>query len=111
MKRLTVTPNHLTNLVVEDTASAPYYSIPTVSDDDPDNGPETLAKEFNDRNHFKIHILTANEADDLKRLGIVEIFNLNSYDNSTILAAGQAAAMKPSDTGGRCGCGHGGYGS
>ena len=86
-------PNHLTNLVVEDATNAPNYFIPTVSDQDPDNGAETIAKEFDDRNHFKIHILEAAEAAELKNMGIVEIFNLNSYDNLTVATEG--AAMNP----------------
>ncbi|HEC99277.1 MAG TPA: type II secretion system protein [Proteobacteria bacterium] len=88
-------PNNLTNLVCEDTATAPLYFIPTVSDQDPANGPETLAKELNDRNHFQIHILDADEAAELKNMGIVQLLNLNSYDNSPILPVNQGPRMKP----------------
>ena len=86
-------PNHLTNLVAEDVGATPAYVTPSVSDQDPDNGAETIAKEFDDRNHFKIHLLEAAEAAELKNMGIVEIFNLNSYDNLTVATEG--AAMNP----------------
>lgn len=88
-------PNKLTNLVLEDETNAPNYFIPEVSDQDPDNGAETLAAEFNDRNHFKIHILDGDEAAELKNMGIVKLLNLNSYDNSSIAAGDQGPAMNP----------------
>lgn len=71
-------PNKLTNLVEETGANA--YQIPAVSDGDPDNGPETLAAEFNERNHFAIHYLNDDEAAELKGMGIVALLNLNAYD-------------------------------
>nr|NJM04253.1 prepilin-type N-terminal cleavage/methylation domain-containing protein [Desulfobacula sp.] len=74
-------PDKLTNLVEEVTATT--YQIPAVSDDDPDNGAETLAAEFMSRNHFRIHYLTADEAAELKNMGIVSVFNLNAYDAYT----------------------------
>jgi hypothetical protein len=86
-------PNKLTNLVVQNASGTPVYEVPTVSDDDPDNGPETLAKEFDDRNHFKIHILDADEAAELKNMGVVTLLNLNSYDNSSVADADQEPAM------------------
>eukprot|EP00831_Metopus_contortus_P036867 TRINITY_DN2909_c0_g1_i1.p1 TRINITY_DN2909_c0_g1~~TRINITY_DN2909_c0_g1_i1.p1 ORF type:complete len:383 (-),score=71.98 TRINITY_DN2909_c0_g1_i1:111-1259(-) len=74
-------PNKLTNIVITDgaTLAAATYQIPAVSDQDPDNGAEVLAAEFNDRNHFFIHHLDADEAKELKSLGIVKLFNLNDY--------------------------------
>lgn len=71
-------PNKLTNLVEE--IGANTYQLPAVSDDDPDNGPETLASEFMGRNHFRMHYLNAPEAAELKTLGIVSVLNLNAYD-------------------------------
>ena len=41
-------PNKLTNLVNEDTATAPNYFIPEISNQDPDDGAETFAKELDD---------------------------------------------------------------
>jgi len=71
-------PSKLTNLVEETGAGA--WQIPAVSDDDPDNGAETLASEFNKRNHFRIHYLNTAEIKELKNLGIVNVLNLNAYD-------------------------------
>ncbi|MDL1967503.1 MAG: type II secretion system GspH family protein [Deltaproteobacteria bacterium] len=71
-------PSKLTNLVVED-ITAGTYQIAPVSNQDPDDGVEVLPAEFNDRNHFHIHHLDAAEADELKNMGIVKLFNLNNY--------------------------------
>jgi len=71
-------PDKLTN-IVEETAAG-VYQVPAISDDDPDNGAETIASEFNDRNHFRIHYLSEAEVRELKQMGIVNVFNLNSYD-------------------------------
>lgn len=71
-------PNNLTNLVEETAANT--YQIPAISDGDPDNGAETIAAEFNERNHFHIHYLDADEAAEIKGLGIVSVYNLNAYD-------------------------------
>jgi len=75
-------PSKLTNLVMVDGSGGSYY-IPKVSDQDPDNGAEVLAAEFDDRNHFTIHILNAAEVVELKNMGIVQLFNLNDYSGST----------------------------
>lgn len=70
-------PNNLTNIVEETGTGA--YQIPAVSDQDPDNGPETLAAELFERNHFVIHYLNDAEAKELKNMGIVGVYNLNDY--------------------------------
>lgn len=90
-------PNKLTN-IVEETA-ADVYQIPAVSDDDPDNGAETLASEFMDRNHFRIHYLTADEAAELKNMGITAVFNLNAYDAYDDAGAIRADYDNDPDTG------------
>nr|WP_320115829.1 prepilin-type N-terminal cleavage/methylation domain-containing protein [uncultured Desulfuromonas sp.] len=88
-------PNKLTNLVVEDGSTAgSNYAIPSVEDEDPDNGQETLALEFSDRVAPVIHYLTEDEADELKDLGIKRVFNLNSYDNSPVSETNQGAPMR-----------------
>lgn len=71
-------PDKLTNLVEETAGNT--YQIPAISDNDPENGPETLASELNDRNRFRIHYLNAAEIRELKNLGIVTVLNLNAYD-------------------------------
>ncbi|GAB6096254.1 hypothetical protein JCM14469_25070 [Desulfatiferula olefinivorans] len=85
-------PNKLTNIVVQD-VTAGTYAIPTVSDGNEDNGPETLSDEFAERVAPEIHYLTAAEVDDLADMGIRRVFNLNSYDNSGIAAADQGTPM------------------
>ena len=87
-------PTNMLNIVAEDTATAPNYFLPTVSDDDPQNGPETLASEMQDRNKLAVHILNTAEADELRNMGITHIINLNSYDNSGIDAGDRAAANR-----------------
>jgi prepilin-type N-terminal cleavage/methylation domain-containing protein len=76
-------PNNLTN-IVEQTGGTlgtdATYQVPAVSDGDPDNGAETLAAEFNERNHFRIHYLDEDEAAEIKGLGVVSVYNLNAYD-------------------------------
>jgi hypothetical protein len=68
----------LTNLV--DRTGAATFQLPAISDDDPQNGAESLAAEFNERNHFRIHYLNQDEVKELKKLGITTVFNLNAYD-------------------------------
>jgi prepilin-type N-terminal cleavage/methylation domain-containing protein len=74
-------PNKLTNLVMQDSgaAAAADYQIPVVSDQDPENGAEVFANELYSRNHFYIHYLDADEAAELKDMGIITVFNLNDY--------------------------------
>ena len=74
-------PNKLTNLVMQDSAAAAGadYQIPVVSDQDSENGAEVFANELYSRNHFHIHYLNADEAAELKNMGIVTVFNLNDY--------------------------------
>jgi prepilin-type N-terminal cleavage/methylation domain-containing protein len=89
-------PDSLTNIVAEGPAATTGgYQIPTVSNDDPSDGAETLAGEFGNRNNFKIHILDADEAAELKAMGIVNLYNLNDYSNSTIPTADQKAKTRP----------------
>jgi prepilin-type N-terminal cleavage/methylation domain-containing protein len=71
-------PNKVTNLVEE--TGTDTFQIPAVSDDNPENGAETLASEFASRNHFRIHYLTDDEIAELRGMGITQVFNLNAYD-------------------------------
>jgi prepilin-type N-terminal cleavage/methylation domain-containing protein len=92
-------PDKLTN-IVEETAAG-VYQVPAISDDDPDNGAETIASEFNDRNHFRIHYLSEAEVRELKQMGIVNVFNLNSYDayneDGTAFKAGYNGLLAPNE--------------
>ncbi|GEM_PF-2355844 len=78
-------PDKLTNLVSQTAVGA--YAIPTYSDDDPDNGKETLSSEFNSRVAPQIHYLSEKEAIELKAMGVANVFNLNSYENNTLTTA------------------------
>ncbi|SHI13322.1 type II secretion system protein [Desulfofustis glycolicus] len=76
-------PSKMTNLVEQVdgvVGTDATFQIPSVSDDDPENGPETLASEFMSRNHFRIHYLDEDEAAELRNMGIVKLLNLNAYD-------------------------------
>lgn len=86
-------PTKLTNLV-EETADG-EYQIPAVSDNDPANGPETLAREFMTRNHFRVHYLNAAEVAELKNMGITKVFNLNAYDAYTADGSARKANYPP----------------
>ncbi len=81
-------PSLLTNLV-EETGTG-TFQIPAVVDGDSENGAETLAAELNDRNHFHIHYLDPDEAQELRDMGIVSLFNLNAYDGQN----GDGSAVK-----------------
>jgi len=86
-------PNKLTNIVEQTSGTA--YQIPAVSDNDPANGPETLASELFERNRFAIHYLSSDEVADLKNMGIVSLFNLNSYDGIADGGTGLKANYTP----------------
>ena len=68
-------PAEMTNLVVE-TGTDVYQKV-NVSDNNPDNGREVLSAELNDVLPLRIHHLNAAEAEELIRLGITEVRNLN----------------------------------
>ncbi|WP_319406552.1 type II secretion system protein [uncultured Desulfosarcina sp.] len=77
-------PDRLTNLVDRTDGAAlgdaATYQFPAVSDDDPENGPETIASEFYERNHFQIHYLNDFEQKELKDMGLSTLLNLNAYE-------------------------------
>ena len=81
-------PSNLTNLVIVDGTGPGTYQIPAVSNQDPDDEAEVLANELYSRNHFHIHILDADEASELKNMGIVGLFNLNDYSGVTGFTTG-----------------------
>jgi prepilin-type N-terminal cleavage/methylation domain-containing protein len=75
-------PNGLINLVSTDSVSGQFFK-PEVSDQDPDNGREVLSYTADLRCRFRIHYLNAAEAAELRDLGIVHVYNLNSkYDGN-----------------------------
>ncbi|WP_300672561.1 type II secretion system protein [Desulfoluna sp.] len=79
-------PNRVTNIVMTDgadvaaaNAAAAGYQIPYCSNEDPDDGPEVLPFGHNNLYKFMIHRLSAEEAKELKGLGITTVLNLNDY--------------------------------
>ncbi len=102
-------PNHLTNMVMTDgtdlaaaNGSDTGYQIPYCSDDDPDNGPEVIHKGHNQQYKFMIHRLSQDEVDELKSLGITNVYNLNDYAADAdglngAAAAGRSAAATDGD--------------
>jgi prepilin-type N-terminal cleavage/methylation domain-containing protein len=100
-------PNGLTNLVMTDGADLAAanaddagYQIPYCSDDDPDNGAEVMPFGHNNQYKFMIHRLNADEAAELKTLGITKVFNLNDYAAESVngaAAAGRSAAATSGD--------------
>ena len=75
-------PAGLINLVSTDRVSGQFLK-PEVSDQDPDNGMEVLSYSADQRCRFRVHYLDAAEAAELRDMGIVHVYNLNSkYDSS-----------------------------
>jgi prepilin-type N-terminal cleavage/methylation domain-containing protein len=74
-------PNDMVNLINQTGASA--YALPLIEDRNVDNGAETIAREFYQRNHPVAHVLTEDEADELVgELGIATVRNLNDFEGS-----------------------------
>jgi len=94
-------PNRVTNIVMTDGAdvdaanvAAAGYQIPYCSNEDPDDGPEVLPYGHNKLYKFMIHRLNAEEAKELKGLGITTVLNLNDY-------AGDADGLNGAEADGR----------
>ncbi len=88
-------PDKMTNLVAQNGTTA--YVIPQVSDDNPDNGKETLASEFASRVKPVIHHLSTAEVNELKAMGVANVFNLNDYSgvSNPVTTANQQPFMNP----------------
>ena len=67
-------PNYLTNLV---TVVGTTYYKPCVDDNDKDTGKEALSRDMDQYMHLCLHTLSAEEAEEIKDLGIMKVFNLN----------------------------------
>ncbi len=78
-------PNHLVNLVDKagdaTTGAVAEYRVPTTTrTTDPNRGPATFSKDFDEHHWFQIHILNNAEANELRSLGITTLYNLNAYN-------------------------------
>lgn len=74
-------PNKLITIVNSKVGS--QYQMPLVDDGDASNGPETIGYDFSDRCKLQLHILNKEEADAIKKLGVLKVLVLNDYKGST----------------------------
>jgi prepilin-type N-terminal cleavage/methylation domain-containing protein len=77
--------NRLPNKPITIVNSSPggNYQFPLVDDGDAENGPETIGYEFEERCRLRLHVLSEEEADEIKKLGIRKVAVLNDYTGST----------------------------
>lgn len=77
-------PSGMVNIVSVDSATSEYHK-PMLSDQDPDTGPEVLSLKMDDRHRFRLHHLNQAEADELRAMGVLHVFNYNSpYDRDVM---------------------------
>ncbi len=70
-------PSGMVNIVSVDSATSDYHK-PMLSDQDPETGPEVLSEKMDNRHRFRIHYLNQAEADELRAMGVLHVFNYNS---------------------------------
>ncbi|WP_158269834.1 type II secretion system protein [Desulfonatronum sp. SC1] len=80
-----VFPSGLVNLVYEDGGPDEYdrsarYKMPTHEGNLVHEGKVTFDEDFFTRLNLRVHILNEDEARELRRMGIMTLYNLNSYD-------------------------------
>lgn len=68
-------PNNVINLVNQTAADA--WAIPAVADADPENGAEALSEPLQNRNQLTAYTINADEAKELRGLGIASVRQLN----------------------------------
>jgi len=77
-------PSGMVNIVSVDSATGDYHK-PMLSDQDPETGPEVLSEKMDKRHRFRIHYLNQAEADELRAMGVLHVFNYNSpYDRDVV---------------------------
>jgi prepilin-type N-terminal cleavage/methylation domain-containing protein len=74
-------PNKLITIV--NSKSGGQYQLPLIDDSDADNGPETIGYEFSRRCRLQLHILSEEEADAIKQMGVRKVLILNDHKGST----------------------------
>jgi prepilin-type N-terminal cleavage/methylation domain-containing protein len=74
-------PNKLITIV--NSKAGGQYQMPLIDDGDASNGPETIGYDFSDRCKLRLHVLNKEEADEIKKLGVLTVLVLNDYKGST----------------------------
>jgi prepilin-type N-terminal cleavage/methylation domain-containing protein len=71
-------------VTIVNSAGGGGYQLPLIDNNDPDDGPETIGYELNERLKLQLHILNKEEAREIMReLGIRTMAVLNDYVGST----------------------------
>ncbi len=77
-------PTGMINIVTVEGATGIYFK-PMLSDQDPETGPEVLGLQMDRRHRFFLHHLNAEEAKELRKMGVLHVYNYNSpYDRNVI---------------------------
>jgi len=70
-------PSGMVNIVSVDGATGIYHK-PMLSDQDPETGLEVLGVRMDERHRFRVHHLNQAEADELRAMGVLHVYNYNS---------------------------------
>lgn len=92
--------NRLPNkpITIVNSRSGGNYQLPMLDDGDADNGPETIGYEFDERCRLQLHILSKEEAKEIRGMGIRKMAVLNDYKGSTnseFAKDGEDSDLKP----------------
>ena len=85
-------PTGMINIVSVDNDTGDYHK-PMVSDQDPNTGYEVLSDKMDSRHRLHIHYLNAEEAAELRKLGVLHVYNYNSPFDRNV--ATRAPNMQP----------------
>jgi len=86
-------PSGMINIVSVDTFGT--YHTPMVSDQNPDNDPEVLGYNMDARHRPRVHYLNQAEADELRALGVLHIYNYNSPFDRDVSVLPGSPQMQP----------------
>lgn len=70
-------PSGMVNIVSVDGDTGIYHK-PMLSDQDPETGLEVLGVKMDERHRFRVHHLNQAEADELRAMGVLHVYNYNS---------------------------------
>jgi len=86
-------PSGMVNLVDEGALGAVTRPTHTGELLRPDQGRATFFEDFFARNLFQTHVLNLAEADELRRMGVGSVYNLNAYNYDGVTAAATQVAI------------------